>query len=241
MNQWQNKSRREPVQLGIRVQVEAVAMAKFWNWVDIAKGEVSCLGTVEEIRDADSGAVSALLVTDLFLVKQQCSADETTMDVVAVSQLMLDLENKGIDSRKLRCWVHSHGSMSVFWSGTDDDCISGLANGDYLLSLVVNRKRDTMMRLDQYHPCHLYLTDIVWDVHYPLIDGLAEQCLTEFKAKVLEDTHGVNGHRQLARDTQDHVQDLRAAHDRGALTMEELQEELDWYYPEDLDREERPF
>jgi hypothetical protein len=241
MSQWQNKSPRDPVQLGIRIQVEAVAMAKFWNYVDIAKGEVSCLGIIEEIKDADSGAVSALLVTDFFLVKQRCSTDETTMDAAAVSQLMLDLENQGIDSRKLRCWVHSHGSMSVFWSATDDDCITGLANGDYLLSLVVNRKRDSMMRLDQYHPCHLFLTDVVWEVRYPLIDGLAEQCLTEFKAKVLEDNHSLNGHRQLARDTQDHVTDLRAAHDRGALTMDELQEELDWYYPEDLDREERPF
>jgi hypothetical protein len=241
MSQWQNKQRREPVQLSIRVQVEALAMAKFWNWVDIAKGEVSCLGIVDEIRDADSGAVSVLIVTDLFLVKQRCSADETTMDAAAVSQLMLDLENQGIDSRKLRCWVHSHGRMSVFWSGTDDDCVAGLANGDYLLSLVVNRKRDTMMRLDQYHPCHLFLTDVVWEVRYPLIDGLAEQCLTEFKAKVLEDAHGLNGHRQLARDAQDHVTDLRAAHDRGALTMDELQEEMDWYYPEELDREERLF
>jgi len=241
MSQWQNKSRREPVQLGIRVQVDATAMAKFWNWVDIAKGEVSALGLVEEILDANSGAVSGLLVTDLFLVKQRCSADETTMDAAAISQLMLDLENQGVDSRKLRCWVHSHGSMSVFWSGTDDDCIAGLANGDYLLSLVVNKKRDSMMRLDQYHPTHLFLTDVVWDVRYPLIDGLAEQCLTEFKAKVLEDAHGLNGHRQLARDTQNHVTDLRAAHDRGALTMDELNEELDWFYPEDLDREERPF
>ena len=66
------------------------------------------------------------------------------------------------------------------------------------LSLVVNKKRETLMRLDQYHPCHLYLTDIVWEVHYPLVNGLAESCLTEFKAKVIEDSFGRNGHRQLA-------------------------------------------
>ncbi|HEY3295674.1 MAG TPA: hypothetical protein VGL38_09550 [bacterium] len=241
MNQWQNKSRRDPVQLSIRVEVEAVAMAKFWAWVDIAKGEVSALGLVEEILDANSGAVSTLLVTEFFLLKQRCSADETTMDPAAVAQLMLDLEAQGIDSRKLRMFAHSHANMSVFWSGTDDDTIAGLANGDYLLSLVVNRKRDSMMRLDQYHPAHLFLTDVVWEVHYPLIDGLAEQCLTEFKAKVLEEAHGFNGHRQLARDTQDHVTDLRAAHDRGALTMEELQEEMDWFYPGEADELERPF
>jgi hypothetical protein len=241
MSQWQTKSRRDPVQLLIRVQVEAAAMAKFWHYVDLAKGEVSCLGLVDEIRDAESGVVTALLVTDFFLVKQRCSADETTMDVAAVSQLMLDLEHQGVSSRKLRCWAHSHGGMSVFWSGTDDACIAGLANGEYLLSLVVNKKRDTQMRLDQYHPCHLYLTDIVWETRYPLLDGLAEQCLSDFKAKVSEDNLGMNGHRQLSRGTQDHVQDLHAAHERGALTLDELQEELDWCYPEELDNEERPF
>jgi hypothetical protein len=254
MNQWQNRQQRDPLQLAIRIQVDAVAMAKFWAWVDIAHGEVSCLGIVEEIRDADSGAVSALLVTDLFLVKQKCSADETTMDVHAVAELMLSLEAQSIDSRKLRCWVHSHGSMSVFWSATDGQCVSGLANGDYLLSLVVNRKRDSMMRLDQFHPCHLYITDVVWEVRYPLIDGLAEQCLSEFKAKVTEDHHGMDGHRQLdretqnhedhrqlARDVQEHVQDLREAHERGALTMEDLESELEYYWPGEFDDNERPF
>jgi hypothetical protein len=243
MRPWPNQPPRNPVQLDVRIQVEAAAMAKLWNWVDIARGEVSCLGLVEEIYDAFSGAVSELTVTDFILVKQHCSADETTMDAAAVSQLMLDMESQNIESSKLRCWAHSHGSMGVFWSGTDDDCITGLANGEWLLSLVVNKKRDSQMRLDQYHPCHLYLTDVVWEVRYPLIDGLAQQCLSEFKAKVLEEAYnfnGLNGHRQLARDAQDHVQDLRAAHDRGALTQEELETELDWLYPGEFD-DEGPF
>lgn len=239
--QFPKNKLREPVNVGIRIQVDAVAMQKLWHWVDFAKGEVSCLGIVEETRDALTGTITALTVTDFFLVKQHCSADETSMDPAAVAQLLVDLESRGIDSKKLRCWAHSHGDLSVFFSGQDDICVAGLANGEWLLSLVVNKKRDTQMRLDQYMPCHLYLSDIVWDVRYPLIDGLAEVCLTEFKAKVQEDVFGSNGHRQLPRDTREHVQDLRAAHDRGALTMEELEEELDWYYPEDLDREERAF
>jgi hypothetical protein len=220
------------------MQVDAEAMAKFWSYVDIAKGEVSCLGIVEEIHDANSGSITALVVTDFFLVRQHCSADETTMDPAAVAELMLDLESKGIDSRNLRCWAHSHGSMNVFWSATDDECINGLANGEYLLSLVVNKKRDAMCRLDQYHPAHLYLTDVVWEVRYPMVDGLAEQCLAEFKAKVNED-HGLNGYRRLVRGTEDHIQDLHAAHERGALTMEDLENEMG-FWPGELD-EERPF
>jgi hypothetical protein len=238
MNQWQTKSRREPVQLAVRVLVDAEAMAKFWNWVDIAKGEVSCLGIVEEITDAETGSITALIVTDFLLVKQRCSADETTMDPAAVAELMTSLESQGIDSRKLRCWAHSHGSMSVFWSGTDDECINGLANGEYLLSLVVNKKRDVQMRIDMFHPAHLYLTDIVWEVRYPMIDGLAEQCLQEFKAKVMED-QGTNGYRKLSHGAEDHIHDLHAAHERGALTLDDLENEMG-FWPGELD-DERPF
>jgi hypothetical protein len=229
---------RDPVQLGIRIQIDAVAMQKLWTWTDVAHGEVSALGLVEEIRDADSGAITALLVTDMFLVKQQCSMDETTMDPQAVAELMVELEAKGIDSRKLRLWAHSHAAMSVFWSGTDDECVTGLANGEWLLSLVVNKKHDAMMRLDQFHPCHLYLTDIMFEVAYPKVDGLAAACLAEYKTKVTELMFTMtNGHKPLV----EHTQDLREAAGRGALTMEELQDELDWLGMEREDLEDRPF
>jgi len=229
---------RDPVQLGIMIQVDAVAYQKFMCWVEMACGEVSCLGLVEEIRDANTGMITALLVSDFFLVKQCCSLDETTMDAASVAELITNLETQGIDSRKLRCWAHSHGSMSVFWSGTDDECINGLANGDYLVSMVVNKKRDSVCRLDVYHPCHLYLSDVVWEVAYPLVDGLAEQCLQEFKAKVIENGL-LSGNGKITNYERAH--DLHAARERGALTDIELQDELDFLGWEPCDFDEQPF
>jgi hypothetical protein len=236
--QWSKNRQRDPVQLGIRIQVDAVAMQKLWTWTDVARGEVSALGLVEEIRDTDSGAITALLVTDMYLVKQQCSMDETTMDPQAVAELMVDLESKGIDTRKLRMWTHSHGGLSVFFSGTDDTTIEGLANGEWLLSLVVNKKHDAQMRLDQFSPAHLFLTDVAFEIAYPMVDGLAAECLAEYTAKVTETMFTMsNGHKPRA----EHVEDLRDAAGRGALTMEELQDELDWLGMERDELDERPF
>jgi len=219
--------------------VEATAMQKLWLWTDMAKGEVSCLGLVDEVVNADTKRITALVVTDFHLVKQNCSYDETDMDIGDVARLITELESNGIDSRKLRCWAHSHGSMSVFWSGQDESCISGLANGEWLLSLVVNNRRDSQMRLDQYHPGHMFLPDVVWETKYPLVDGLAEACFSEFKAKVQEVAfvprnrdYGPAGLRQSRAELQD-------AEARGALTMDELNDELDWL---GLDRDElEPF
>ena len=218
---------RQPVDAGIKVQVDARALQKLWLWTDFAKGEVSCLGIVDEVVDANNNCISALIVTDFHLVKQECTTDETDMDIADVARLLAELESKGINSRKLRCWAHSHGSMSVFWSGQDEQCIAGLANGEWMLSLVVNKRRDSIMRLDQYHPAHLYLADVHWDVVYPLVPGLSEACFDEFKAKVKEGTCMprtrvvVSGRDRL-------LDELDAARERGALTMDDLDDELNW-------------
>jgi hypothetical protein len=226
--EWRPKMKcrqRDPAELDIKIQVDIVALQKLWLWAEMASGEISSLGLVEEIRDENTGRVSILRVTDFFLVKQSCSVAETTMDPKGVAELMTSLEGLGVDSSKLRCWAHSHGAMGVFWSDTDDECITGLANGEWLLSLVVNKKRDSLMRLDQFHPTHLYLGDVVWEVHYPLIDGIAEHCVAEFRAKV-EETPLLIGNGKSV--TVQHVDDLRSAHERGVLTAEELQEEMEW-------------
>lgn len=235
--QWPQNKPREPVQLGIKIQVDAPAWQKLCCWVELAQGEVSALGLVDEIRDADTGLIRALRVTDFRLVKQQCSPDETTMDPAAIAGLILDLEAQGIDSRKLRCWAHSHGTMSVFWSGTDHDCIEGLANGDYLISIVVNKQRDSMARLDVYHPCHLYVTDAVWEVYAPLPEDLAQACFAEFRAKVTESLWAQGNGKVPAAEL---IRDLSSACDRGALTPEELDDELDWLGLE-RDDLEQPF
>ncbi len=222
------RTQRQPVDAGVKIQVEAEAMQKLWLWTDFAKGEVSCLGLVDEVVSTETGRTTSLVVTDFFLVKQDCTYEETEMDVADVARLISELEAKGIDSRKLRCWAHSHGTMSVFWSGQDESCISGLANNEWLLSLVVNKRRDTQMRLDQFHPSHMYIPDVTWEVRYPLVDGLAEACFDEFKAKVRETTF-----LKRTRDDQlvrrDMILDeLDDASARGALTADELDDELNW-------------
>lgn len=230
---------RQPVDAGVKIQVEATAMQKLWLWTDFAKGEVSSLGTVDEIADANTGRTTALIVTDFFLVKQECTSDETDMDIADVARLIAELEAKGIDSRKLRCWAHSHGSMSVFWSGQDESCISGLANNEWLLSLVVNKRLDTMMRLDQYNPSHMFIPDVVWETKFPLVDGLAEECFSEFKAKVKE-----SHYRSVLKNSREKsvLGDLKSANERGTLTDEDLMEEMDWLglHRDDLDELE-PF
>jgi hypothetical protein len=225
-----NNNPRNPTKLDIRVQVSADALAKLWLWVDLAAGEVSTLGIVEQILDTKTGTIAALRITDFLLVDQDCCSVETTMDPLAIALLLAELESNGQDSGKLLCWAHSHADMQVFWSGTDAACIGGLANGGYLLSLVVNKNRDAMMRLDVFHPTHLFLNDIVWEIHCPQDDASRTACIEEFKAKVHDGylTQTPIGNGTLDFTTAEYIESIKQAHENGLMTDEELAEELQW-------------
>lgn len=165
----------------IKITMDLIAWQKLRVWTDLAKGEVSALGTVETIIDDNTGQIEELRITDFFLVKQECSSSDTELDPEAVSHLMMEH-----DPGKLRCWAHSHGTMDIFWSHVDEKNIDGLSNGEWLLSIVVNKNQESLMRLDLFHPTHLFMDDIPWSVNYPIDEILEEECRIEFEEKVKE-------------------------------------------------------
>ena len=230
--QWQ-KHERNPARLGINIEVDAVSMQKLWRWTEMAGGEVSALGMVEEIRDQQTGITSGLRVTDVFLVKQVCSDSDTELDPKSVAELMLELEKQGADVSKLRFWWHSHGSLSVFWSDQDEACVGDLANGEWLLSLVVNKRHDSLCRLDQFHPTHMYVSDVMWEVYYPLREGLLEVCATEFKAKVTEGS--LLSRWKINGRAKEQIEELQAARERNAISEEDIREELGMITYGDMD------
>ena len=161
-----------------RVYMDPVAHEKLWAWVRLAKGEVSMLGLVDE-NDGQP------CITDLFLVKQTCTPASTDMDQDAVARLMVDLAAKG-RSDQLRAWVHSHGTMNVFWSNQDDETIDNLAGDPYLVSVVVNKKGEVRARVDVFKPVRVTVDEVPVEVLIPDM-GLGPQCEKEFKEKVQEE------------------------------------------------------
>jgi len=148
------------------------------HYTRLAAGEVSGLGTVEEF---DGG----FLVTDLYLPKQVCTPAGTELNQEAVATLLMELDGAGKDSGELKFWWHSHGSLDVFWSGTDRQCIENLANGDYVLSLVTNKKGAMLARLDIFRPARVTLDDIAVSVR-SRDTGLLEACRKELQERVEE-------------------------------------------------------
>lgn len=156
---------------GFRVSIDAEALERIWHWTDLAKGEFSCLGQVTD----------DVLVHDVQLFTQTCTSATTEIDQQALAQFLCQHQKP----EKVRAWIHSHGNLGVFWSQQDDSCIEGLENDTFLLSIVVNKKREMKCRLDIWQPVRLTLDDLAVEVRVPRYNLKAE-CETAFRKLVTE-------------------------------------------------------
>lgn len=147
-------------------------------YVQFADGEISMLGLVEDYVDGPK-------ITEVFLLEQTCSSAHTDLDPDAMGKLMFELAKRGVE-KQLRAWVHSHASMSVFWSKTDDTCVDEYKADPYLVSLVFNKQRDVRARVDWFHPYRITLDQVPVKIDYASDKDLEKTCKEEVKTKVKE-------------------------------------------------------
>ena len=156
---------------GLRVELDAEAMEAIRQWTLLARGEFSCLGIVTD----------DLFIESVHLFDQSCTDASTELDPTALAKFLTRCDQP----EKVRCWTHSHGGMKTFWSQTDDECIEGLENESFLVSIVVNKAGDLKCRVDLYQPVRLTLDDVPVIVRVRSA-ALAADCQREFQQKVRE-------------------------------------------------------
>jgi len=124
------------------------AMALMNAYVDLSEGEVSLLGKVERLG-------SDFLVTDVRLIEQESTWASTKLDEEALARFLMELVEKGEDPGAWKLWIHSHCGFEVFWSATDEATCRRFNNNEWMLSVVANRRREYLGRIDVYEPIHL--------------------------------------------------------------------------------------
>jgi hypothetical protein len=213
----------------VNILINVTAYRKMKAWIDMARGEVSGLGSVSEVRDRN-GELMSFIVDDIYLLKQQCGSADTLLDDEAVGQFLFEMAKEGLDTSKVKLWWHSHGTLNVFWSTTDEQCIRDLINSSYMISLVSNKEGKSLTRLDVYKPFHITLNDFQMQMHYPEDPHLTEFCLNEFKQKVTESVLAPIQDRLMPEPGQDRIDEaLEALEDkfnRGQIGLEEYEERL---------------
>ena len=221
------------MQQKIRVLYSLKAYRKMRQWVEMAKGEVSGLGLVSE-ESTPTGQLLQYIVTDIFLIKQQCSGTDTLLDSGAIGQFMIELVQQNIDVSKIKLWWHSHGDLKTFWSATDEQCVRDLTNSSFMISTVTNKEESLLTRIDLYRPFHVTVNNIETDIQYPDDPELDQFCAQEFQSKVTEHTFSPQAFAAGIDPSDREIDRLEDLVGAGKLSLEEYEERMSRMIP--LDR-----
>jgi len=145
-------------------------------YIQCADYEISGLGTVTRLGND-------FLVKTVHLFEQECTGASTDLSVEDISKFLLKAVRSGLAPETLKFWWHSHGSMGVFWSGTDDGTAEKFNNG-WMLSAVGNKRGEYLVRLDLYEPIRLTLDGLRFEVREPENPALRAEIETEIRTKV---------------------------------------------------------
>lgn len=144
----------------LKMVISDDARKRIQYWVDIAPGEVSGLGKVQYFKDAN-----ALLVENVWLVKQRNTGSSTELDAAEVGRLMY--QTKDLPG-ELKFWWHSHADFGVFWSGTDTDTFKNLGGNGWLCGTVFNKKKEMLSALYVAEPFRLWVPRITTTIYTPV-------------------------------------------------------------------------
>ena len=96
------------------------------------------------------------IIKDPVILKQEISSGNCVLDKTALAQYYTEYGMKYKDVNYRFLWWHSHHTMAAFWSGTDLKAIDEFKDGDLSFALVVNLKREYVMRVSIWEPIEMH-------------------------------------------------------------------------------------
>lgn len=128
--------------------------------------------------------INGLLITDVFIVKQECNGTESDMSQEAMADMLLEMVLNEIDTSTIKLWFHSHAKMKTFWSQTDDNTIRILSKDSWLLSIVGSHIDNYLARVDIDSPIPLTLDNLDIEVITPFDANIRQAIQDEIASKV---------------------------------------------------------
>ena len=177
------------------------AWAQLWKIIDYCNDEVGWYGLVDEL-DND------YLITELFVPEQEVSGVTTDIEPEAMAKLAAEIEADGKDSSKLRYWGHSHVTMAVRPSGTDEEQIQEyLDHVPWFIRGIHNKKGES--KVDVYDVAHNVIHQCCDAIRLvPVLSKEDEAALlASIRKNVTKKQYGYQGnfHHQRRGGTPQHV------------------------------------
>jgi hypothetical protein len=158
----------------LRLMIPERIYTMVMRWVDMAPGEVAGIGNV--IVDPENPMIYR--VTATVLPRQVARFADVESDPAAHGEALYRLQRyPGVP----RWYWHSHGSMGVFWSGTDTEHMKQFKQPGYTFETVFNKARCSLTAYTQGQPfIVLNSVDLVVESAFHLNSRDQQFCETEW-------------------------------------------------------------
>jgi hypothetical protein len=135
----------------MKIKIPKKVYLKLRYFVDHTSGEISGMAKTEISEDGEE-----VTIKDAMIYKQECTPARTELDDGAQAVFIYEMQKKKESLKDWNLWWHSHASMNVFWSKTDDDTIKSLKDSvgsgrsNFLISVVMNKAKNVLARIDVF-------------------------------------------------------------------------------------------
>jgi proteasome lid subunit RPN8/RPN11 len=158
------------------------AYQQMFALTDACPIEISAMGvlaTKQELKEW--GIDEEFYVLDFHVPDQECTGGSTIMETDSLSEISLDLRDKGIASEQVCVWWHSHVNMGTGHSGTDEAQIEDFHFDEVCVSIISNKKKELNVRVDVFSPVRYSFEQCTYCVDSISIleDGWAEKMVKD--------------------------------------------------------------
>lgn len=127
-------------------------------YVQGVNAEIAGMGEIEMREDGN------LWVTDIAIYDQEVTSGTADLSPQALAFFQTELIKGGRSPKNWKLWWHSHNTFGAFFSGTDTNTIAGSTEFDVVVSMVVNKKKERMCRIDYHRPIPMTMINVAVEV-----------------------------------------------------------------------------
>lgn len=159
-----------------RVAITLEALQKIRGYTAACPVEINGRGYVERVGND-------FLIADVFIMRQRATGSRVDTYDEAIHDLIFQMAKSGRSTESLKFQWHSHAHHDVFFSVDDLDTIE-IQKADFHISMVVNKRGESLCRLDLYRPFRAaFMVNV--DVLLPLpTESLITKCQKDVRELV---------------------------------------------------------
>lgn len=161
--------------------ISKLSFDKMWHYVDLADGEISWLGTVNNIGNLYT-------IEDVFLLKQNVSSAHTDISEEGLAEFghsILKMENGLEIYKNIKFWGHSHVYMDTRSSYVDDQQMEFFkkCKHPFFIRAILNKRGKIEFSI-YFYDKGIKIEDIKWSVENTADKSIRSSIEREYRTKV---------------------------------------------------------